>query len=58
MKKKLIYKDEKSHKFWNITVEGAKYIITFGKVDTAGQMREKVFDSAEKALAEAQKNRC
>ena len=43
METKLIYKDEKSHKFWNIKVQDNKYILTYGKVDTTGQSKEKTF---------------
>ena len=55
MEKILICKDEKSHKFWNIKVQNKQYTVTYGKVDTAGRTQEKTFDSAKKALAEAEK---
>ncbi len=53
MKKQLIYKDEKSDKFWNIEVKGKSFIVAFGKTGTNGQSQEKKFDSEEKCRKEA-----
>jgi uncharacterized protein (TIGR02996 family) len=47
--------DAKSHKFWNIEVQGDRFTVTYGKVGTAGQSQTKTFASAEKAQAEADK---
>jgi uncharacterized protein (TIGR02996 family) len=49
------YSDAKSHKFWNIDVQGTGFTVTYGKVGTAGQSQTKSFGSAEKAQAEADK---
>jgi len=49
------FSDAKSHKFWNIDVEGDRFTVTYGKVGTAGQSQTKAFASAEKAQAEADK---
>ncbi len=51
----LEYKDEKSAKFWKITVESNTHRVTYGKIGTDGQSKTKTFESAEKALQEAQK---
>lgn len=50
----LEYKDEKSHKFWQIKVVGESYTVTFGKVGTEGQSRTKSFALAETAKEEAE----
>jgi len=55
MKEYLIYKDEKSSKFWQIEVDGKKQIVTFGKIDNPGQSKIKEFDSAEEAKKDAEK---
>jgi uncharacterized protein (TIGR02996 family) len=47
--------DAKSHKFWNIDVQGNKFTVTFGKIGTAGQSQTKTFDSAAEAQHEAEK---
>jgi uncharacterized protein (TIGR02996 family) len=49
------FSDAKSHKFWNIDVQGSTFTVTFGKIGTAGQTQTKSFPSAEKAQAEADK---
>ena len=55
MKKHLEYKDEKSHKFWQIEVVENAFTVTYGKVGTNGQSKTKEFDNAEKANQEAEK---
>jgi len=55
MKKYLEYKDEKSHKFWQIEVEENSFTVTYGKVGTKGQSKTKEFDNAKKANQEAEK---
>jgi uncharacterized protein (TIGR02996 family) len=47
--------DAKSHKFWNIDVQGERFTVAFGRVGTAGQSQTKSFASAEQAQAEADK---
>lgn len=51
----LVFKDEKSNKFWSLIQEGESFTITFGKVGTAGQSQQKVFASTEAAQKEAEK---
>ncbi len=55
MKTYLEYKDEKSHKFWQIEVSKNTFTVTYGKVGTNGQSKTKEFDTAEKATSEAEK---
>ncbi|GGF23348.1 leucine-rich repeat domain-containing protein [Flavobacterium limi] len=55
MEKKLIFKDDKSDKFWNITVSGLSFTVTFGKSGTAGQSSNKTFDQETTCLTQAQK---
>ena len=52
---RLVYKDDKSHKFWEITVEGSAYTVRFGKVGTDGQTKTKNLDSGDEAIASAKK---
>jgi uncharacterized protein (TIGR02996 family) len=49
------FSDAKSHKFWNIDVQGIGFTVTYGKVGTAGQSQIKRFASAAKAQSEAAK---
>ncbi|WP_078130685.1 leucine-rich repeat domain-containing protein [Leptospira alexanderi] len=55
MKHYLIYKDEKSDKFWNIDIAGNTFTITYGKTGTAGQTQTKKFKDETACLKEAQK---
>ena len=43
MKTYLEFHDEKSAKFWQIEVQGAKHIVRWGKIGTKGQSKEKEF---------------
>ncbi len=45
----LQYSDEKSSKFWQIKVEGNTHTVTYGKIGTDGQTKEKTFDDSEAA---------
>ena len=45
----------KSHKFYEVTVDGAKLTIRFGRIGDAGQTQVKEFPSPDKAKAEAAK---
>src|SRR5262245_60476451 len=38
-----VYSDASTHKFWNIDVNGASYVIAFGTVGTKGQTQTKTF---------------
>ncbi len=51
----LQYIDEKSAKFWQIKVEGNTHVISYGKIGTSGQTKEKGFDDAEAADKAADK---
>lgn len=55
MKKKFIYQDEKSHKFWDITIEGTAITVTFGKAGTQGQTQTKSFTTEEECRQAADK---
>ncbi|MFO0850210.1 MAG: WGR domain-containing protein [Gemmataceae bacterium] len=49
------FSDAKSHKFWNVDVQGATLTVTYGKVGSAGQTTTKSFPTPQKAQAEADK---
>ena len=44
-----------SSKFWQVTQDGKKLTIVFGKIGTNGQTTEKSFDTADEAKAEMDK---
>jgi DNA ligase 1 len=46
MKNYFEYQDDKSSKFWEITVEGTTLKTRYGKMGTTGQTTEKVFADA------------
>ncbi|MDR3341721.1 MAG: WGR domain-containing protein [Treponema sp.] len=52
---KLVFKDEKSDKFWNIETNEKIYTVNYGKTGTAGQTQTKEFGSPAEAEAEAKK---
>jgi uncharacterized protein (TIGR02996 family) len=47
--RKFEYTDARSHKFWNIDLQGDRFTVTFGRIGTAGQTQLKTFADAEKA---------
>jgi predicted DNA-binding WGR domain protein len=47
--------DGKSHKFYEVVIDGAKLTIRFGRIGDTGQTQVKEFPSADKARAEATK---
>jgi len=49
------FKDGKSDKFWEITVEGDSFTVRFGRVGTDGQTSTKTYADAAKGEAEANK---
>ena len=55
MKRCFIFQDGNSQKFWNIDVEGCGFVVTYGKLGTAGQTSAKSYDSDEKCQKEADK---
>src|SRR5262245_39359496 len=44
-----LFTDDRSNKFWNIDLQGARFTVTFGRLGTAGQTQVKEFPDAEKA---------
>ena len=55
MKKRFIYHDEKSNKFWWIDYEGDSLAVNYGKVGSIGKFQTKEFDNEEQCLKEASK---
>lgn len=55
MKARFIYKDEKSHKFWDIETNGTNLTVQYGKVGTTGQSQTKQFTSEEECKKAADK---
>lgn len=55
MKRYLVYQDERSHKFWEIRVDGPSYMVTYGRVGTAGQTTLKEYGDDEACLRAAEK---
>jgi len=49
------YQDERSHKFWAITVEGAELLTQWGRMGTTGQQKTKAFADGAAAQKEADK---
>src|SRR5262249_32675493 len=49
------FSDAKSHKFWDIDVQGASLTVTFGRVGAKGQTQTKTFADAAAAQKEADK---
>ncbi|EMI16331.1 WGR domain-containing protein [Rhodopirellula maiorica SM1] len=47
--RQLVFSDGKSHKFWNIELEGQSHTVTYGRVGTSGQSQTKDFDDAAAA---------
>jgi len=44
-----------SSKFWEITLDGSSFTVTWGRIGTAGQTQQKSFDSDDKAKKEHDK---
>lgn len=51
------YSDEKSNKFWEITLNGDSYTVAYGRIGNKPQEKTKSFDSSEIALKQAIKIR-
>ena len=49
------YRDEKSNKFWEITVDGNEHTVRYGRIGSDGQSKTKSFDSDEAAGKDAAK---
>ncbi|MEM7592703.1 MAG: WGR domain-containing protein, partial [Cyanobacteria bacterium P01_A01_bin.83] len=43
------YQDDKSSKFWNITIENCSHTVTYGKTGTKGRTQSKSFDTETEA---------
>ena len=54
-KTKLVYKDAKSNKFWQIEAKGSSINILYGKVGTNGQTSVKKAKSPDAAKTEVEK---
>jgi len=54
MKRRFEYQDDKSHKFWEIELDGRELTVRFGKSGTKGQTRTKSFPDQAAADKEAQ----
>jgi uncharacterized protein (TIGR02996 family) len=55
MMRTFVFQDSKSHKFWNIELQGNSFTVTFGKVGAKGQTQTKTFADAAKAQKEFDK---
>lgn len=55
MKRKFIYQDAKSDKFWDIEFEGTTQTVVYGKTGTAGREAVKEFATAEECTKESEK---
>ena len=55
MKTYLEYRDEKSSKFWEVTVADTTMTTRWGKLGSDGQSKEKSFGSNDEAITEAEK---
>ena len=51
----LEYVDDKSSKFWEISVQGRYHTVTYGRIGSEGQSKTKEFEDAAAAEADAQK---
>jgi uncharacterized protein (TIGR02996 family) len=49
------YSDAKSHKFWNIDLQGNQFTVTYGRIGSAGQTQTKAFKDAATAQKEHDK---
>ncbi len=49
------FSDDKSNKFWEVTVEGSDVIVHFGRIGTQGQTQTKTFADAAAATKQAEK---
>ena len=55
MKKMLVFKDDKSQKFWRIDYSGENFAVNYGKYGTIGRYEVKEFDSEEESNKTAEK---
>ena len=55
MKRRFVYQDAKSDKFWDIEFEGTTQTVIYGKTGTAGREAVKEFATAEECTKESEK---
>ena len=55
MKRRFVYQDTKSDKFWDIEFEGTTQTVVYGKTGTAGREAVKEFATAEECTKESEK---
>ena len=55
MKRRFLYQDAKSDKFWDIEFEGTTQTVIYGKTGTAGREAVKEFATAEECTKESEK---
>ena len=55
MKRRFIYQDAKSDKFWDIDFEGTTQTVVYGKTGTAGREAVKEFATADQCAQESEK---
>ena len=53
--RKFEYHDDKSAKFWHVSLKGKTHTVTYGRIGTNGQEKTKSFDSHDKAIADVEK---
>lgn len=49
------FSDDKSNKFWEITISGTEHTVRYGRIGTDGQSKTKAFDDAEACQVAADK---
>ena len=55
MRRRFIYQDGQSNKFWDIEITGNRFIVYFGKAGTQGQTQTKEYTSEEECRKAAEK---
>lgn len=55
MTKYFTFQEGSSHKFWQIEIAETKQIVSFGRVGSAGTVKEKTFESAELCMTDSLK---
>lgn len=55
MFKRFEFIDEKSNKFWEVSVESQNLIVNFGRIGTNGQTKTKNFETTELVIKEMEK---
>ena len=53
LRRHLVFIGGTSRKFWEITVEGSRHVVRFGRIGSEGQRRTKAFLDAEAAHRDA-----